>query len=88
MKRMAILTLTPEDIIKLLQLPNGATLIELSIPFEEPGVMRIKIEGAGWEIPKGTVIPRTPPAQLTSNHLDGTYNIDWGLPEGESVEPI
>lgn len=80
MKKMAILTLTPEAIRELLHLPDGSTLIALTIPFETPGVMKIKIEGAGWDNPEGQPIRHANAARAAKDD-NGNIVIDWRLGE-------
>jgi len=79
MKKMAIITLTPEALRELLQLPDGLTFIEARIPFYTPGVMEVKVEGAGFDTPEGGAIYKSEPAIVTRKE-DGTLDIDWRLP--------
>ena len=79
MKRMAIITITPEGLRKLLNLPDNMTFVEARIPFDQPGVMEIKVEGAGWETPEGAMIAKAPPAIMATKE-DGTLDIDWNVP--------
>lgn len=78
-KKMAILTLTPEAIRELLQLPENAVFVEQHIPFDQPGVMEIKVEGVGWDTPEGCVIQKAEAATVTRNEV-GELEIDWRLP--------
>ena len=42
-KKMAILALTPEAVRQIMGLPDGVTVIELKVPFYQPGVVELKI---------------------------------------------
>ena len=77
--QMAILILTPQALRDLLCLPNGMTFIEARSPFDTPGVMEIKVEGAGWETPEGASIQRADAAIVTKRE-NGTLDIDWRVP--------
>jgi len=80
MKKMAILTLTPDALKDILQLPDDMTFIEVRIPFDRPGTMEIKVEGVGWNTVKGGHIQRANPVIVTKLG-DGTLDVDWGIPE-------
>lgn len=80
MKKMAILEATPELLRELLHLPPGATLVSLCVPFDQPGVLQLKIEGAGWDTPEGSRIQQAPPGEAV--RLDnGQLQVDWKLPK-------
>lgn len=74
MKKMAILVASPEVIRHLLQLPESTTLIGLNVPFDNPGVLELKIEGAGWNTPEGAMIVKAPIGEIVNG------KIDWKLP--------
>ena len=78
-KRMAILVATPEMIRELLFLPPGSTLIGLRVPFDKPGTMELKIEGAGWNTAEGCPIVRAPAGEATRDE-SGILHVDWKLP--------
>ena len=73
-KRFAMFDITPEYLSILLQLPEGATLRAVDCPADRFGVMRIVVEGVGWETYEGQTIHQT-----VSTITDG--KIDWHLPE-------
>lgn len=78
-KKMAIITITPEAIRELLFLPEGATLISLETPFDTPGILRLKIEGAGWDTPEGASIQYASDA-VASRDENGVISVNWNLP--------
>jgi len=80
-KKMAILALTPEAVRQIMGLPDGVTLIELKVPFYQPGVVELKIEGAGWDTNEGAAIVQAPAATVMKT--DDGLIIDWGLPDTE-----
>lgn len=75
MKKMAILTASPEVIRHLLQLPEGCTLVDINVPFESPGVLELKIEGAGWLSPEGSMLVKAPVGEIVNG------KVDWKLPQ-------
>ena len=78
-KKMAILV-APLDVIRqLLFLPPGSQLIDLRVPFDNPGTLELKIEGAGWYTAEGCVITRVPNATVTMDE-NGAVKVDWNLP--------
>lgn len=87
-KRMAILTVTPEALRQLLQLPNGVELVRVEMAQGQRGALRLMIEGAGWPTPEGGYVQ---PAQIATVHTsyhfaeDGQNirldKIDWNLPD-------
>lgn len=74
-KKMAILIASPGVVRHLLQLPEDVTLIDLKVPFENPGILELKIEGAGWDTPEGSMIVKAPIGKV----VDGI--IDWNIPQ-------
>jgi hypothetical protein len=79
---MAILKVTPEAIRELLRLPADATVVGMQVPFDNPGIMEIKVEGAGWDTPEGGLIKRAEDVMVTKQD-NGAINIDWGFPSDE-----
>ena len=79
MKRMAVLTLTSEALREILQLPDNTIMVEARIPFLTPGVMEIKVEGAGWLTPECAAIMVAEPAIVTRLE-NGALDIDWRIP--------
>lgn len=80
--KMAILTISPEVLRTLFQLPNGVVVESMEADFLYNGNMKLKISGAGWETPEGCCIIAAPAATITEQ--DGSRMIDWHLPE---IEP-
>ena len=78
MKR-AIITLTPQALRDLLQLPKEAVFEEVRIPFSRPGVLEVKLSGVGWETPEGCSITKANAGVVTTRE-DGSFEIDWRLP--------
>ena len=79
MKKMAILQVTPEVIRELLHLPDGAVLTDLRVPFHMPGVLELKIEGAGWNTPEAGALCVADPCTVVRGD-DGSISVDWNLP--------
>jgi hypothetical protein len=81
--KKAILTLTPEAIREIIQIPEGSQLAGMYIPFDRPGVVHLKVEGAGWETPEGSPIQYAEGATATRDE-NGVLSIDWKLPENDN----
>jgi hypothetical protein len=76
MKR-AIITATPEFLREVLHIPDGAIITDIRVPFDNPGILEIALEGAGWETPEGFYIQK---AQVGTVKKNGDkLDIDWNL---------
>lgn len=82
-ERMAILRLTPEALAALLQLPQGSYIDAVAAHVEMPGMLHLRVRGAGYEVRPGEVIPRAPAAtvRMLSDGENRWPVIDWHLPE-------
>jgi hypothetical protein len=84
-KKMAILTVTPEALRALLQLPDGVELVRVEMSQGQRGVLKLMIEGAGWDTPEAGHVQFTNDALITDT-FDGEgalvrRSIDWRLPK-------
>lgn len=87
--RAAILVATPEALAELLQLPEGSHLDAVWAPHDQPGVLHLRIRGAGWHHLRGQYLVRTVGTVTRQPAADGTPGpavVDWGLP-GASLGP-
>lgn len=79
----AILVVNFEWLRIMLQLPKGARIEAVQSPIEQPGIVLLRIRGAGWPCEEGEVIQRTS-SHTTCTRLDDGRElapvIDWGLP--------
>jgi hypothetical protein len=55
-ERMALLHVSPEMLVQLLQLPAGAYVDRIQEPIDRNGSFVFRIRGAGWETNPGNVI--------------------------------
>lgn len=78
MKR-GIITVTPQTLRHLLQIPEGAIIAGIRVPFDRPGILEIALEGAGWETFEGNSIRRAHDG--TAREENGKLIIDWHLGE-------
>lgn len=79
----AILLATPEALQELLQLPLGAYIDSVYAPHDRPGMLELRIRGAGWACDLGQTIPRTSATVTLQRDADGrelARVVDWGLP--------
>ena len=53
-ERAAILLIDPEVLAQLLQLPEGSYIDSAHVPHDRPGVLELRIRGAGWPVLPGT----------------------------------
>lgn len=75
--RLAILNITPEALTGLLQLPEGAEVVDVVADGARRGVLQVKIQGAGWETELGSQIQHT---TGTVTRDGERITIDWGFP--------
>jgi hypothetical protein len=84
----AILVATPEAVGELLQLPAGSHLDAVWQPHDQPGVLHLRIRGAGWPCGNGQLLQRVCGTVSRTVAADGTAGpavIDWHL--GPQVGP-
>lgn len=82
--RAAILVATPEALAELLQLPEGSHLDAVWAPHDQPGVLHLRIRGAGHPFRLGQHLVHTVgrvTRQATTDGQPGPMVIDWGLPQ-------
>ena len=83
-KKMAILTVTPEALRAMLQLPDGVELVRVEMSQGQRGVLKLMIEGAGWDTPEGGYVQFTETAIITERRgPEGELlkrTINWNLP--------
>lgn len=80
--RSAILEVSPQIVAHLLQLPSGCHIDACWVPWDRPGVLCLRVLGAGWIRVDGERIP-TAIGQATrtaGTPEDDVVTIDWGLP--------
>lgn len=82
-ERAAILVATPEALAELLQLPEGSHLDAVWAPHDRPGVLHLRIRGAGYPFTPGQHLVQRVGHVTRVQATDGTPGpvvIDWGLP--------
>lgn len=84
--RAALLVLSPKILAELLQLPDGCHIDHAVAPHDQPGVLHLRVRGAGWPTKAGWVLPKAR-GTVTRHHAeDGSvlrHTIDWGFPKDE-----
>ena len=84
--RAALLVLSPEILAELLQLPDGCHIDHATAPHDQPGVLHLRVRGAGWPTKAGWLLPQVR-GTVTRHHAeDGSVlrqTIDWGFPKDE-----
>jgi hypothetical protein len=73
-RKGAILVFNGELLAKLLQLPEGAQVEQVSVPIDKPGTLEVRISGAGWSHEPGAVLPR-----FSGVAEPVAWRIDWGM---------
>lgn len=81
-QKLAILSLSPDLLRELLQLPRGAEILDLRVPLYYRGVLEVKIVGAGWPTMEGQAITSTIGTVTRTRDENGVErrSIDWGFP--------
>lgn len=82
-KKMAILTVSPELLRSALCLPDGCEVVRVQMAQGYRGVIELVIDGAGWDTREGSAIM---PARIgigctayADNGKILSHSIDWGL---------
>lgn len=70
---MALAAIDSHMLARLLQLPDGSDITAVGCPHDRPGIVELRIEGAGFPTAPGHVIP-TCNAIVTSVH---TIEAGW-----------
>lgn len=89
-ERAAILRVSHEILAQFLQLPEGAYIDAVFAPYDAPGVIELRIRGAGWPITLGQIIPRASGIVHMTIDEDAPskiVSIDWGLPKPPEPAP-
>ena len=86
-KKMAMLHVKAETLRVLLQLPAEAEVVHVDTAPGYRGMLKIVIEGAGWDTPEGCAITLAEPAVVASQrNATGevvSRVVDWKLPKGK-----
>lgn len=77
-RRVAILELGPAALHALLQLPAHATVVAVDVDFNKQSTLRLKVEGIGYYMGEGAVIPVTKGVIETTPH----HTVTWPVPTG------
>ena len=85
--RAAMLVLSHEMLTELLQLPPGCHIDGVAAPHDQPGVLHLRVRGAGWPTKAGWLLPKVR-GTVTRYYADNgsvlRQVIDWGLPHDEA----
>ena len=85
--RAAMLVLSPETLAELLQLPLGCHIDSAVAPHDTPGVLHLRVRGAGWPTKAGWPLPQVRGTVTRYHAEDGSVLrqvIDWGFPKDEA----
>lgn len=77
MDRAAVLVVSAPHLAALLQLPEGAEVDAVWVNVDQPGVVRMRVRGAGWPTEPGMRL-RPTSGTLSRDEL-GRVSIDWGF---------
>jgi len=78
---MAIAEVSFEYLAKLLELPHGCEIDAIFVDGHRPGVLQIRLVGAGWQTPEGKVVPRTTGLVRMERVFGLRPEITWDLPQ-------
>ena len=84
MLKMAVLEIHPRMFREILQLPEGAEVVDMRIAIDRRGILELKIVGAGFDTKEGEVIRRV--TGTVTKNAGGWPFIDWGLPSNAGNE--
>jgi hypothetical protein len=92
--RAALLVVNEAILADLLQLPAGCHIDSVTAPHDQPGVLQLRVRGAGWLMKAGMVVPKAHGVVIRHYAADGALvrqAVDWGLPTREApnvgIEP-
>lgn len=77
----ALLQIAPATLRELLQLPDGAYVDDVHAPHDKPGMIEIRIRGAGWPTMPGEMLRRTIGTVTVTRDDAGrelARTVDWG----------
>ena len=77
--RAAVLVVSAPMLASLLQLPEGAEVDAVWVNVDQPGVVRMRVRGAGWRTEPGARLH--PSSGTLSRDEDGRVCVDWGFPK-------
>ncbi len=87
----ALLVLSHEMLAELLQLPAGCHIDHAVAPHDKPGVLHLRVRGAGWPTKAGWTLPEVR-STVTRYYADNgaalRQVIDWGFPPRNAAEQI
>ena len=75
----AIFEVTPETMASALQLPAGAYIDAAWTPWDRPGVLLLRVRGAGWPTRTGWTLPLVR-GEIVRDNV-GLVTVKWSLPE-------
>lgn len=81
--RAALLVLSPELLTELLQLPPGCHIDSAVAPHDQPGVLHLRVRGAGWPTKAGWLLPQVRGRVTRDSAADGSASrqvIIWDFP--------
>lgn len=84
----ALLVVDHLRLAELLQLPAGSHIDAVWSPVDQPGVVLLRLRGAGWPVKTGALLPRS--TGILTRHIsaDGAVErvfINWQLPSQASA---
>ena len=79
--RAAVLVVSAPMLASLLQLPDGAEVDAVWVNVDQPGVVRMRVRGAGWPTVPGDRL--RPTIGTASRDELGRVSVDWGFPKGD-----
>lgn len=75
----AILLITPEVLAQLLQLPEGSYIDSAHAPHDRPGMLELRIRGAGWPVLPGGRLTQVTGIVTREPKLMTNPSVDWRL---------
>ena len=80
----ALVVVSPEILADLLQLPPGCYIDGAVAPYDKPGVLHLRVRGAGWPMKAGVLLPQVTATVTRRAGLGGPNPvIDWSFPKTE-----
>lgn len=79
----ALVVVSPEILAELLQLPTGCYIDAATAPYNQPGVLHLRVRGAGYPTKAGGLLPHVTGNIIRRRNGGPNPVIEWSFPKDE-----
>jgi hypothetical protein len=80
----ALVVVRPEILAELLQLPPGCHIDAATAPYDQPGVLHLRVRGAGYQTKAGWLLPQVTGNVTRRGGEELNPVINWSFPKTEN----